>query len=336
MEELKVSIIIPAYNVSKYIDKCLNSIQRQTYGNIEIIIVDDMSTDNTAALIKAEQEQDNRIHLIQLEKNSGAAVARQKGIEVSTGELITFVDADDWYCNNNALKKIVNVYQNTGVDCIMFSYRTVHKHCIVCPKRFKGKSGIYSAQHVAEVKSCNPLPHWHYLWNKCFKGEILRSGSIRFHAELRCAEDVRFNADFLRTAPQFYVMRSAYFYDYNCANMNQITRRKFSPSINSEIEQFDYLKEELTRLCGDYNAISASDKAIEGLYENFLHSVYYLLIRNSSSSWSVELAQRIRNDEIFREVNAHIGNKSRRIEKRVRRNCKFNSFKQYIKGKLKM
>ena len=333
---LKVSIIIPAYNASQYIEKCLKSIQEQTYTNIQIIIIDDVSTDNTVQIITEQQAKDNRINLLRLEKNSGSAVARQKGIEASTGELITFVDADDWYCDKKALEKIVEVYQNTQVDCIMFSYKTVHKYGIVSPKRFKGKVGMYSVQEVAEAKSCRPLPHWHYLWNKCFKGDLLRNKDIRFHDELRRAQDVRFNSDFLRIAQNFYVMKSSYFYDYNCANVNQITRRKQLLSLDTEIKQFERLKEEVGRLYSDYTLIGASIKAIEGLYINFLYGVYSLLIRNASKQWFEQLEQIILGDETFKEIIAHVGEKARFIEKEVYRKGKLNHFKHYIKSKLRM
>ena len=336
MEGLKVSIIIPAYNASQYIEKCLKSIQGQTYENIQIIIIDDMSIDNTVALVKAMQEKDSRIFLIQLRNNSGSAIARQKGIEASIGELITFVDADDWYCNNNALKRIVDVYQNTKADCIMFSYNTVHKYGIVFPKHFKGKSGLYSIQQVAEAKSCKPLPHWHYLWNKCYKGELLRSGAIRFHDELRRAQDVRFNQDFLRVAKKFYIMGSSYFYSYNCANVNQITRRKCVLSIDAELEHFRRLKEELNRLQSDYKAIGASEKAIDGLYENFLYNVYSIMNRNLSNDWFAELRQRIYNDKTFNDVIIHVGKKSSCIEKKVYQKYRLSKLKQNIKSKLKM
>lgn len=336
MKGLSVSIIIPAYNAGQFIEKCLKSIQDQTYKNIQIIIIDDMSSDNTVSIIKSMQARDNRIILVQLEKNSGSAVARQKGIEASTGKLITFVDADDWYCDNKALEKIVDVYRYTQVDCIMFSYNTVHKYGIVLPKHFKGKAGIYLAREVAEAKSCNPLPHWHYLWNKCFKGDLLRSGVIRFHDELRRAQDVRFNADFLRIARNFYVMKSSYFYNYNCANVNQITRRKQQSSIKTEVEQFERLKDEVVRLHNDYIAIDTSAKANEGLYINFLYSVYSLLYRNSSKQWYEELNQIIQNDVTFNEILIQVGEKSRGVKKKVYRKGKINYFKQYIKDKLKM
>ena len=93
---MKVSIIIPVHNSSKYITECLNSVINQTYKNLEIIVIDDKSTDNSIELIKSIK--DKRIKLIELKTNSGAAIARNKGIKASTGDYICFLDSDDyWY-----------------------------------------------------------------------------------------------------------------------------------------------------------------------------------------------------------------------------------------------
>ena len=92
----KVSIIIPVYNTSEYLKECINSVVNQTYKNLEIIIVNDKSTDNSIDIINSFC--DKRIKVINLDKNSGVSVARNKGVEVSTGDLICFIDSDDyWY-----------------------------------------------------------------------------------------------------------------------------------------------------------------------------------------------------------------------------------------------
>ena len=96
----KVSVIIPVHNSEKYILECLNSVINQTYKNLEIIVIDDKSTDNSVDLIKSIN--DPRIKLIQLKENVGAGVARNKGIEISTGDYICFLDSDDYW----KLKKI--------------------------------------------------------------------------------------------------------------------------------------------------------------------------------------------------------------------------------------
>lgn len=91
----KVSIIIPIYNDEKYLKQCLDSVVKQHYQNIEIILVNDGSTDGSLAICQRYQENDQRIHLIH-QNHNGNSQARNKGISVSTGDLITFIDSDDF------------------------------------------------------------------------------------------------------------------------------------------------------------------------------------------------------------------------------------------------
>ena len=94
MEE-KISVIVPVYRTEKYLDRCISSIVNQTYSNLEIILVDDGSPDNCPKMCDKWAEVDTRIKVIH-KKNEGVAAARQTGIEMSTGDYITFVDSDDW------------------------------------------------------------------------------------------------------------------------------------------------------------------------------------------------------------------------------------------------
>ena len=91
----KVTVIIPMHNSSKHIEECLESVINQTYKNLEIIVVDDASTDNSLELVK--NIEDNRIKLIELRENVGAGIARNKGIEVASGDYISFLDSDDYW-----------------------------------------------------------------------------------------------------------------------------------------------------------------------------------------------------------------------------------------------
>lgn len=96
----KVSIITPTYNSEKYIDETIQSVLNQTYTNWEIIIIDDFSSDNTSIIAKEYELKDSRIHFIQLLENSGSAIARNTGIEIATGDFLTFLDADDIWMHN--------------------------------------------------------------------------------------------------------------------------------------------------------------------------------------------------------------------------------------------
>lgn len=95
-----VSIITPVYNAEKFIEETIKSVQAQTYTNWEMILVDDLSSDNSEVIIKKMQDSDSRVKYIKLKENSGAAVARNTGIENSRGRYIAFLDSDDlWKCN---------------------------------------------------------------------------------------------------------------------------------------------------------------------------------------------------------------------------------------------
>ena len=118
-----ISVIVPVYNVEKYLEECLDSIQNQTYSNIEIILVNDGSLDNSKDICEKYCKEDNRFKLIN-QANQGQSVARNKGVAASTGEFIAFVDSDD-IIRQDYLEVLIR-YMSEEVD-IVESQFTVHK-----------------------------------------------------------------------------------------------------------------------------------------------------------------------------------------------------------------
>ena len=115
----KVSVIIPVYNSEAYLKECIDSVINQTYTNLEIIIINDASTDNSLDIIK--QYKDNRIKLINLEKNIGVSKARNKGIDTATGDYICFIDSDDyWY--DFKIKKQIDFIEKKNCEFIYSNY----------------------------------------------------------------------------------------------------------------------------------------------------------------------------------------------------------------------
>ena len=115
-----LSIIIPNYNSEKWINKCLDSILKQLYNDYEIIIVDDMSSDNSVELIK--QYKDSRIKLIELNKKAYNGGTRNIGVENASGEYILFLDCDDWIHSNMSLFEIAKAIKETHADLIRLPY----------------------------------------------------------------------------------------------------------------------------------------------------------------------------------------------------------------------
>lgn len=120
MDELKqglVSIIVPAYNVEKYIRKCLSSICRQTYRNLEIIVVDDGSTDSTGEMLDYFSRKDKRIRVFH-QDNAGTSAARNNGLDQARGEYLVFVDSDD-YIAEDYIERLLKRCQSTGADMVI-------------------------------------------------------------------------------------------------------------------------------------------------------------------------------------------------------------------------
>jgi len=118
---MKISIIIPVYNAEQYLNKLIESIFVQTYKNYEIIIINDGSTDNSLEVIKKLSKDNNKIKCITIE-NSGPGIARRRGFEEAEGDLLFFIDSDDYIPNNKAFEKIIEIYNNNQFDILFFDF----------------------------------------------------------------------------------------------------------------------------------------------------------------------------------------------------------------------
>ena len=119
----KVSIIIPVYNVEKYLKKCLDSVINQTYKDIEIICVNDGSKDGSENILKEYATKDSRIKIIE-KKNGGLSSARNAGLDVASGEYCYFVDSDDWI-ELNTIEKLTDIILSNDVDVVVHSANNI-------------------------------------------------------------------------------------------------------------------------------------------------------------------------------------------------------------------
>ena len=116
----KISIIVAVFNGEKYLQKCLDSLYCQTYKDIEIICINDASTDNSANIIKAQMQKDNRIKLLEHSVNKGPAKAWNSAIRIASGEVIGYLDCDDWY-DEDTIEKLMAVFNShEDADCVLY------------------------------------------------------------------------------------------------------------------------------------------------------------------------------------------------------------------------
>ena len=179
-----ISIIIPCFNAEKTLEKCLESVVQQSYANLEIIIIDDGSTDETSLIYNKFQSNDERI-LVLKQQNSGVSKARNTGVKAATGDYICFVDSDDWaelnYCSE--LYSLL-VGENADISIVEASYEDENGN-VLCSKPisdekiFDGNRALVLLLEDQEIQS--------HPWGKLFKADLLKN--VHFPENLKCFED---------------------------------------------------------------------------------------------------------------------------------------------------
>lgn len=176
-----ISIIVPIYNVDNYLEKCLNSILKQTYKNLEIILIDDESLDRSGIICDKFAKKDSRIIVIH-QKNQGVSGARNAGLNISHGEYIGFIDPDD-YAHPELISNLFSAISESSADIAICGYNTVG----IRNDRFKLCNAVWSGEEALNKLVLNKEVTSH-LWNKLFRKKIF--DGLRFDLGKRY-EDVR-------------------------------------------------------------------------------------------------------------------------------------------------
>lgn len=184
----KISIIVPVYNTEKYLDKCLTSLINQTLKDIEIICIDDCSTDNSYNILKKYKKLDSRIKIIQNKKNSGPSVSRNLGIEKSTSPYLMFCDSDDWF-EKDMCEKMLNLLIKNNAELAICSVNVVYENCKKIgsdDKAFSLPDGCYNRndKQLQNVHNGSPL--------RIFKKDIIKKHNIKYPTKKKY-EDIYFN-----------------------------------------------------------------------------------------------------------------------------------------------
>lgn len=192
----KVSIILPIYNVEKYLEKCVNSVINQTYQNIEIILVDDGSKDSSGRICDELVESDNRIKVIH-KKNGGLASARNAGYEMATGEYIMYIDSDD-VIKNDIAEKCVSAMEKKRSDVVIFGYEKMAEDGQVL-EICKWSNKTYNHDEMVEYlyeAICNMS--FGYAWNKMYRKSTIDKSKVFGDAKVIDREDLVYNLELLR------------------------------------------------------------------------------------------------------------------------------------------
>lgn len=193
-KKIKISVIMPIYNAGEYLSRAIGDVLNQTIADFELICVDDGSTDNSSSIIKKFAASDKRIKMLS-QANSGATVARNRGLEIAGGEYIIFLDADDFY-ESTLLEELYNLAETDSLDIAVTKYDIYNesKNSFSTPADephssiFVGGCTTSKNEHPEYILSSTTG----YVWNKLFRASFIQDKKLVFDPELYVFEDVHF------------------------------------------------------------------------------------------------------------------------------------------------
>ena len=289
----RISVVLPVYNAEKYIRDALVDLTNQLYRDIEIIVIDDGSTDGSASIIQDFKENDDRIQFIHT-KNGGPSKARNLALEIAKGKYIRFIDADD-RIPNDSMSNLINAYrENTDIDLVIGNFMTDIKNGYFTGSELQNEN--VDSKRFAEI-FLDYLKSFYFgvPWNKLYKREIIEKYHIRFNEEIDWCEDFLFNVEYFSKCKRMYILNLPQGVYQYCIRNTGITANVLKRKL-TEIEYIDTLR---------YKRMQEYCKELALLEEFELEWKYCDLYKKLSS-----ITKYFRNDFIW---------------------IKFKKFKQYLK-----
>lgn len=277
MNEL-ISIVMPVYNSSQFLENSIESVLNQTYKNIELIVVDDKSTDNSLEIIENFAKKDKRIKVLKHNNNCGLAATRNTGIENASGKYITFIDSDDEYGDLKTLETISKKFDKS-IDLYIFSIIKIYKNenkpdFILEPKI---QTSIVEYDKVSAFRASFENYFKHSSCNKIFILDIIKKNNLRF-AEIKLGEDLPFNAHYSLHIRKVQFIEEAY-YKYNIHSQS-MCRTEYSNDYLSSVFKslFENYKEFLNKNLEEkavysYLNIMIFTKMFASLFRHYKRSV---------------------------------------------------------------
>lgn len=194
MKKGLISIIVPIYNIEMYLKRCVDSLINQTYKNIEILLVNDGSTDNSPLICKEYEEKHKNVIVFLDKKNGGVSDARNLGLKHATGEYVTFVDADD-YVDEKFIEKLYNQVKDNPAVLVISNAKNFDDNSIIETKKLIEKEiELNKEQCIKELLLEKKF--FSVCWGKLYKTELAKQ--IEFDKSMKIAEDFKYIMDYFK------------------------------------------------------------------------------------------------------------------------------------------
>lgn len=248
IENPLISIVVPAYNVSNFLDRCIESLVKQTYSNLEIIIVDDGSRDSTGDLCDLWEKKDNRIKVIH-KRNQGLGLARNTGLQSCKGKYISFVDSDD-FVEKEMYERMVEVLEKENADTCYCSHNVYSNDEKKIVETLIAEKGTYTGKEIlldilgSEPEFPKDCVRQMSVWAALFSNSLIQDFNLQFLSERKyICEDLTFDVQYLPKSEKVVVIENA-FYNY-CINENSLTHKYYSDRLEREKYLYKFMIEKL-------------------------------------------------------------------------------------------
>lgn len=316
------SIVLPIYNVERYLDRCINSILNQEYANFEIILIDDGSPDNCPKMCDEWVEKDKRIKVVH-KKNGGLGFARNTGIENAKGDYILFLDSDD-YIEHNLLNNLNIEINKNQSDIIFFGYKRISSSGEeLLNFSLKPESKVYIENNVIKNKLFNDFlisnssKLFISAWNCCINLKFLKKSKVLFNSEREyISEDLDFHIRLFNFVNKLSFIEGTY-YCY-CQNDDSLTS-------TYKADRYERLKKFYIYMLEQKDKLKYDDQLNNGLMYSFISCVFgcikmeVLHIENTSYSEGRKRIKYICNDEFFNKAYSMLDKKNMSFSWKVMR-----------------
>jgi len=275
-----VSLIIPVYNLAPYLKECLDTVQKQTYPELEVWLVNDGSSDSSREVCEIYARNDSRFRLID-KPNSGVSDSRNRALEQAQGKYIQFLDGDDWL-TLDATETLVHAAESTGADLVLAHFYRVADERMAPRGHIKAEKVLTRQEFAAEMMKAPANYYYGVLWNKLYRRSILESRGLRFDTQVNWCEDFLFNLEYIQYVRLVAaVPKPIYYYrkrETSLVNSQASLRR----TIAMKVQTFSYYKELYQKL---------------DLYEEQKASIYRYFISAATDGAVSPLAPKVDPDK---------------------------------------
>ncbi len=236
-----VSIIIPVFNAEKYLQKCIQSITGQTLRDIEIVIINDGSSDGSLSIIEQFTKQDNRVKFVS-QQNKGVSGARNKGLEIASGEWIAFADADDWL-EPAMLQKMYDAVLMKDADIVICNVKNVSGGGLSKRLKLADETINFENSRQEAITNLIRFKYDYANWNKIYSARLIRQFQLSFSERLVMYEDLLFNLHYWQYCKKSVVI-SECLYNYRIHNASVMNQAQLSSTT-----EYNKLSNEFIPVC---------------------------------------------------------------------------------------